>query len=199
MPHTPETRASLLIRLKDRRDSAAWSEFLDIYEPLIYRLARRRGLQDADAVDVTQQVLMAVATKVEDWNPDQSRGSFRGWLFQVARNLSINMILHRRRHPAAAGDSGIQELLNQVPAPSAEDSSLFDAEYRRSLFHYAAGQVRKEFHETTWAAFWNTCVDNQPIPTVARQLDLSVGAVYIARSRVLARLRQKVEQLEETP
>ena len=198
MQNTPETRASLLIRLRDRRNSQAWSEFVDIYEPLIYRLARRRGLQDADARDLTQQVLMAVAAKVENWDPSRSRGSFRAWVSQVARNLIVNMLVHRRRHPPGTGDSNIQELLNQKPAATAEDTAVFDSEYRRRIFHYAAEQVRKEFRATTWNAFWDSCVQGQEIKQVAQRLGMTVGAVYIARSRVLARLRQRIEQIEET-
>jgi len=197
MQNTPETRASLLIRLRDRQNRQAWTEFVDIYDPLIYRLARRQGLQDADARDLTQQVLMAVAAKVENWNPDRSKGSFRAWISQVARNLIINMLIHRRRHPPGTGDSNIQQLLNQKSAPTGEDSALFDAEYRRQLFHHVAGQVRDEFRSTTWSAFWDTCVQGQEIKQVAQRLDISIGAVYIARSRVLARLRQRIEQIEE--
>ena len=198
MPNLPETRASLLIRLRDRRNSQAWSEFVDIYEPLIHRLARRQGLQDADACDLTQQVLMAVAAKVETWDPNRSKGSFRAWVSQVARNLTVNMLVSRRRHPLGTGDSNIHDLLNQKPATTAEDTAAFDAEYRRRIFHYAAEQVRKEFRAKTWAAFWDSCVEGQRVQEVARRLGMSVGAVYIARSRVLARLRQRIQQIEET-
>ena len=197
MQETPETRASLLVRMRDPRDGRAWAEFAQIYEPLVYRLARGQGLQDADAHDLTQQVLMAVAARVERWDPDRSKGSFRGWLLRVARNLTVNLIINRRRHPPGTGDSDVQRLLDEKPAPAGEESALFDVEYRRQLFRWAAQQVHGEFHETTWDAFWRTCVDGVEIKQAAEQLDMSVGAVYIARSRVLVRLREKVEQLEK--
>ena len=197
MQETPETRASLLVRMRDRRDGRAWAEFVQIYEPVVYRLARGQGLQDADARDLTQQVLIAVAARVERWDPDRSKGSFRGWLFRVARNLIVNLMINRRRHPPGTGDSDVQRLLDEKPAPASEESALFDVEYRRQLFRWAAEQVRGEFRETTWDAFWRTCVDGCQIKQAAQQLELSVGAVYIARSRVLARLREKVEQVEK--
>ncbi len=198
MHHTPETRVSLLVRLRDRADHDAWREFLEIYEPVIYRLARARGLQDADARDLTQQVLIAVADKVPKWQTENRQGSFRGWLFRVARNLIVNLIIHRQRHPIGSGSSRIQQLLDQHPAREGDDLSAFDFEYRRQLFHYAARQVRREFRSTTWSAFWQTCVEGRSVQQVAGELDLSAGAVYIARSRVMARLRRRIEQIEES-
>ena len=106
----------------------------------------------------------------------------------------VNLMINRRRHPPATGDSNVQRILEEKPAPAGEESALFDIEYRRQLFCWAAEQVRGEFRETTWDAFWRTCVDGCEIKSTAEQLDMSAGAVYIARSRVLARLRQKVEQ-----
>jgi RNA polymerase sigma-70 factor (ECF subfamily) len=197
MLETPETRASLLVRMRNPQDGRAWSEFVQIYEPLVYRLARGQGFQDADARDLTQQVLMAVAARVEQWNPDRSKGSFRGWLFRVARNLMVNLLVNRRRHPPGTGATDVHRLLDQKLAPAGEESALFELEYRRQLFRWAAEQIRGEFREKTWTAFWQTCVDGCEIKQAAQRLGMSVGAVYIARSRVLARLRQKVRQLEK--
>jgi RNA polymerase sigma-70 factor (ECF subfamily) len=89
--------------MRDPQDGRAWGEFVEIYEPVVYRLARREGLQDADARDLTQQVLMAVAGRVERWDPDRSKGSFRAWLYRVARNLTVNLMINRRRHPPGTG------------------------------------------------------------------------------------------------
>jgi RNA polymerase sigma-70 factor (ECF subfamily) len=182
--------------MRDPQDGRAWAEFVEIYEPVVYRLARKEGLQDADARDLTQQVLIAVADRVERWDPDRSKGSFRAWLYRVARNLTVNLMVNRRRHPPGTGDTGVQRLLNEKPAPAGEESALFDAEYRRQVFRWAAEQVRGEFRDTTWDAFWRTCVEGCEMKRVAEQLDMSVGAVYIARSRVLARLREVVIRIE---
>src|SRR5260370_27174970 len=126
MGESPETRPSLLVRIRDPQDERAWSEFLDIYTPLIYQLARRKGLQDADAADLTQDVFRAVAGAIDRWEPDPARGSFRGWLFRIARNLMLNFLAAKRRHLKVTGDSDTRRLLEEEPAPEDEDTSFFD-------------------------------------------------------------------------
>ena len=112
----------------------------------------------------------------------------------------INVLAARRVRPQASGDSDIRELLEQVPAPDSAETALFDAEFRRRLFHWAAEQVRGEFRDSTWQAFWLTAVEGQPPDAAARAVGISVGAVYIAKSRVMARLRAVIEQVEgESP
>ena len=197
MQGMPETRDSLLVRLRDAQDGHAWAEFVQIYEPVVYRLARGQRLQDADARDLTQQVLMAVARRAEQWDPDRSKGSFRAWLFRVSRNLVVNLLVNRQRHPPGTGDPEVQRLLDEKPAPEGQESALFDVTYRRQMFHFAAEQVRDEFRESTWEAFWRTCVEGCAIKEAASQLGMSVGAVYIARSRVMAKLRAEVQAYQQ--
>ncbi len=192
MDDSPQTRPSLLLRLGNPQDDQAWREFSAIYEPLVYRLARQRGLQDADAADLVQDVMRAVARGIDRWDPDPRLGSFRGWLFRIARNLMINFLTGRQRRAWAAGDGCLDDLLSQAPAPNGEDSTLFDLEYKRQLFHWGAVEIREEFTPTTWNAFWSTSVEGEPIKSAAARLGLSTGAVYIARCRVLARLREVV-------
>jgi RNA polymerase sigma-70 factor (ECF subfamily) len=196
MTESPSTRPSLLVRIRDPRDERAWAEFLEIYTPLVYRLARQNGFQDADAHDLVQDVFRSVAGAIDRWDPDPSRGSFRGWLFRIARNLMVNLLARQRRHPRGAGDSGIDRLLEEQPAPAGEESALFDAEYRRQLFGWAAEQVRGEFRESTWRAFWLSGVEGRSPKDVAGTLGLTVGAVYHGKSRVMARIRQRIEQAE---
>jgi RNA polymerase sigma-70 factor (ECF subfamily) len=191
----PTTRQSLVLRLRNLEDQAAWAEFLSIYEPLIYQLARRKGLQDADARDLCQEVFRAVTGAIERWDPDPAKGRFRGWLFRITRNLMVNYFAKERQQARGTGSSSVYEMLNASPARDAETEAEFAAEFQRQAFRWAAQHVKSDFAETTWQAFWKTGVENRPIDEVARELGLSPGAVYIARSRVLARLRDQVQQL----
>jgi RNA polymerase sigma-70 factor (ECF subfamily) len=196
MHEQPTTRPSLLLRLRDPADDRAWAEFADLYGPLIRRVARQRGLQDADAADLQQEVLLAVARAIGRYDLDPARGSFRGWLLRIARNLLLNLLAARRRHAAAGGGSAAIDLLEALPDPAADDATAFEAEYRRRTFEWAAEQVRAEFRPATWQAFWRTAVGGEAPAAVATDLGLSVGAVYVARTRVLARIRAQVEEVE---
>lgn len=196
MSPTPETRASLVVRLRSARDEGAWAEFLDVYEPLILRLLRKHGLQDSDSRDVCQQVLAAVAHDIEQWRPDGARESFRRWLFQIARNRVIKFLVKERRGGSAKGGTDAQLVLEGLPDDHASLSAEFEREYRQQLLLCAAEQIRGEFRESTWQAFWKTCIDGRSASEVADKLGTSVGNVYVARSRIVARLRDKVVELE---
>jgi RNA polymerase sigma factor (sigma-70 family) len=196
MRDSPTTQFGLVARLRDVRDEQAWAEFVAIYQPLIQRLARQSGLQPADADDLSQEVFRAVATAIGRWNQDPGRGSFRGWLFRIARNLIINLLEDRKRHPRGTGGTAVDAALEQQPAADSEASAMFEDEYRRQLFRWAVGQVRDGFNDTTWQAFWRTAVDNEQPKDAAAALGISVGAVYVYRNRVTARLRQAIEEVE---
>jgi RNA polymerase sigma-70 factor (ECF subfamily) len=191
----PTTRQSLVLRLKNREDQEAWTEFVEVYEPLIYRLAIATGLQHADAEDLCQDVLRAVSSAIERWDPDPAKGSFRGWLFRIARNLLVDFLAVQARQPRGSGRTSIHELLQERPAGDPRAEAEFADEFKRRVFQWAADRVKNEFTNTTWQAFWKTGVEHGSIAEVAEELGLSEGAVYIARSRVLARLRQRVEEL----
>lgn len=194
MHSTNDTRESLILRLPSQSDALAWQEFTAIYEPMIYRFARKRGLQDADARELVQNVLVAVARAVERWQPDTEKGRFRSWLFRIARNQLINMV-QQRRLDAACGGTDEWISIGQIDSPSNGHSQQL-ADYRRELFRIAAAHVRDCFHETTWEAFWRTSVLEEACETVAHELNISIGAVYIARSRVIHRLKQVIQQWE---
>lgn len=196
MSTLPETRASLLVRLPQAADAAAWDEFVGLYAPVVWRLARRRGLQPADADDLVQEVLAAVARSVAGWLNDAERGRFRAWLLTIARNTTINFLTRARHRPLASGDSAAAQLLVQLPQPPAHGAAeLVDLEIRRELFRRAADEVQTEVAPATWQAFWQTAVAGRPIAEVARDLGMSAGSIYIARSRVMVRLRAAAERL----
>jgi RNA polymerase sigma factor (sigma-70 family) len=197
MTLTPTTRPSLLLRLCDSADHEAWVEFVTLYEHVIYRILRQHGLQDADARDVMQELLLAVSRSVDRWNPSKECGTFRGWLRRVARNLVINWVEQRRRSVAATGGSSLQSMLDMLPSSDMPDTVEFDHQWRRAVFHRAAEQVRAEVHEETWQAFWETAVAGTSPADAAKKLGMTQGAVRVAKCRVLARLRTAVTEQEK--
>src|SRR5271166_1388379 len=142
MTDSPATRQSLLVRLKDPKDGQAWSEFVAIYAPLIDRLARAKGFQEADAADLAQDVFRAVAGAIERWDPDPARGSFRGWLFRIARNLLVNFLARQPRGGRGTGRTSIQELLEAQPADDSHAQAEFAAEFKRRAFRWAAERIK---------------------------------------------------------
>lgn len=191
---TPATRHSLILRLRDRADADSWREFVAIYEPVIYRVAVRRGMQHADAMELVQRVLLAVARAVDRFQPDAERARFRTWLHRITHNEFCKEYAATCKH-AASGDSKVQAILNQHPSQENEDD--FTREHRQTVFRWAAAQVKPLVKPSTWQAFWRTSVDGIPATSVAKELGLSVGAIYIARSRVMARLQKCVNTFRE--
>jgi len=192
----PETRASLILRLPDASDVAAWDEFVAIYGPLVYRLALRQGLQIADADDVVQQVFTAEAQSVHHWLERPERGRFRGWLLTIARNIAIKALTRRPHGGVGAGGDVAHGSLQEIIASDGLLSSQFDLEYRREVYRWAAEEVRIVVSASTWDAFHLTHVEGISIANAAVQLDLTVGNIYIARSRVISRLRELAKQFE---
>jgi RNA polymerase sigma factor (sigma-70 family) len=196
MAEFPPTRASLLLRLRDPHDGAAWRQFVELYAPLVYGYARKQGLQDADAADLCQDVLGAVAGAVGRLEYDPRRGAFRNWLFTVVRRKLADWRRARRSRLRGGSDPAPHEALEQTPAP-ADLEAAWQAEWERQVFTWACEQVRREVTESTWQAFWRTAFQGQPGKRVAADLGLSVAAVYLARSRVLARLKDLVRSAQE--
>jgi RNA polymerase sigma-70 factor (ECF subfamily) len=199
MSDAPATRLSLLVRLRDARDDGAWSQFVDLYAPLVFGFARKHGLQDADAADLTQDVLLAVSGGIRRLDYDPRRGSFRGWLFTVARNKLRNFLAALGRPGRATGDPDAQHRLQELPARDEDQAAWWDQEYEQRVFAWAAQQVRGAFQDSTWQAFWQTAVEGKAGPQVAQALGLTVAAVYLARSRVTARLKQLIRETLDEP
>ena len=171
--------------------------FVSLYEPAIYRMLRRHGLQDADAREVMQELFTAVSRSINHWDPATERGSFSGWLRRVSRNLVINWLKRRDQQVTAIGGSGLQSMLEMLPADSVAETVEFDRELRRSLFQRAAEQVRGAVAPATWQAFWETAVVGTSPSDAGQKLGMSVGAIRVAKCRVLARLQAAVNEMED--
>jgi RNA polymerase sigma-70 factor (ECF subfamily) len=199
MPDSPPTRPSLLVRIRDAADHRAWSQFVEVYAPLIYGHARRHGLQDHDAADLTQEVLGRVARAVRGWEFDPRRGTFRGWLFTVVRHKLLDFQAGRDRQPQGSGDTGVLECLNQQPAPDDGAEADWERDYEQQIFAWAAHQVRPRVEPHTWEAFWRTAVGTEDTKAVAADLGITVAAVRLAKSRVMAQIRKLIAHLQLEP
>jgi RNA polymerase sigma factor (sigma-70 family) len=193
MGDSPQTRLSLLVRLRDGQDDRAWTEFVELYAPLIHGFACKQGLQDADAADLMQEVFRAVARAIKQFDYDSQRGTFRGWLFTVVRNKLRNFLARRKRQCRGSGDSAVQEMLDEHADPQQDQAELWERECERRRFDWAAERVRGEVHDSTWQAFWLTAVEGQSGQEVAEALGLRVAAVYLAKSRVMARIKKHLQ------
>ncbi|MBX9584285.1 MAG: sigma-70 family RNA polymerase sigma factor [Gemmataceae bacterium] len=196
MAEPPLTRVTLLTRIRDGRDADAWREFVQVYGPVVYRFARNRGLQDADAADLMQDVLRSVARHADRLDYDPKKGTFRGWLYTVTRNKIYNFLSAQKNRPRGSGDADAHERLDATPARDEDGpDEEWEREYQRRLSARAMDRVKGEFQPATWQAFWGTAVDGKPAAEVGAALKMSPGAVYVAKSRVLARLRDEVRKM----
>jgi RNA polymerase sigma factor (sigma-70 family) len=197
MAEPPLTRVTLLNRLKDGKDTQAWGEFVRLYGPVIYGFARKRGLQDADAADLMQEVMKSVARNAEKLEYDPQKGTFRGWLYTVTRNKIYNFLTSQKNKAKAVGDSAAHERLEAIPDRAGNETDAdWDLEYQRRISAKAMERVKHEFQGNTWKAFWGTAVDGRSATEVGLELKMSAGAVYVAKSRILSRLREEVQKLQ---
>lgn len=192
-PHT--TNAELIFRLSDIEDQRAWSQFVEIYEPLILRTARQLGLDGNDARDATQEVLVHVARVVKKWHPQDRKGAFRGWLVRVARNQMLKLIERSTMLKVESGSENAQTLLTRQLTDDVARTDFFNVEFRKQVFMYVVTKIQSSFTQKTWQAFWRTYIDEQPLQRVAEELEISVGAIYVARSRVMSKLQSEVQAL----
>ena len=192
MSNWPETRVSLIRRLADRNDADAWALFEVHYQQPVYRFARSHGLQPDDAMDVVQEVLLAVHRSAANWKPSGRIGSFRAWLAEAARRITLQITRQRSRIGQGTGGSGfameIGEIAAELPANDEDD--------RRWSFYCAASIVQKEVSPQHWMAFWLTAVDGKSADEVAGQLSMKTGTVYSAKCRVLAKLKSAIESMD---
>jgi RNA polymerase sigma-70 factor (ECF subfamily) len=183
------TPVSLLQRLRQPGEQQAWQRFTELYTPLLYYWTRRLGLQPQDAADLVQEVFILLVRKLPQFTYDQHK-SFRAWLRTVTLNKWRDICRRRTQAPLADADPAWAGLVNPDHAAEFEE-----AEYQQFLLHRALEIMQAEFEPVTWKACWEYVVANRPVADVAAELHISVGSVYVAKSRVLRRLRQELEGL----
>lgn len=193
MTEFPETRSTLLAGVKSPENRQAWDDFVATYRPVIYRMARRRGLQDADAEDLAQDVLIRVASAIERYesHPDVQ---FRHWLRRVATNAILSA-LQKQRQDGGAGGSTAQDQLVQMSDDATSLTAELAMEYQREMLLRAAAMVRQEVHSDTWQAFELTAIHGLSCEDAARSIDKSEGTVYAARSRIIKRLQEQLKRM----
>jgi RNA polymerase sigma-70 factor (ECF subfamily) len=186
--------SATLIGLVKVDDPAAWNKLVRLYGPLIEQWCRRWGLQSHDVADVLQEVFQSVATHVSEFRKQRTHDTFRGWLRVVVRNKVLDHFRRLAREPAGAGGSEAQRRLADIAAAPIDDSAD-DPQEESLLFHRALDLIRREFAERTWQAFWRTAIDGLSAPEAAAELSMTSGAVRVAKSRVLQRLRTELGDL----
>jgi RNA polymerase sigma-70 factor (ECF subfamily) len=185
------TPVSLLERLRQPDDHAAWDRFVALYTPLIFAWARQVGLQESDAADLVQDVFTLLIQKMPHFVHDR-QGSFRAWLKTVTLN---HWRANCRRAANRMQGSGASTAPLPEPVATNELEAFWEAEYRQHLVGQALRIMKADFEPKTWQACWEMVVDDQPAALVAQKLGISVGTVYAAKCRVLARLRQELSGL----
>jgi RNA polymerase sigma factor (sigma-70 family) len=190
----PDTRWSLILRLPKPDQQQAWQEFVETYDPFLYRYMRRRGLDDAAARDVVQHVMMSVVRSIEDWKPISGGPRFRNWLFTIARNLLINERIRCSKEVVVGGSTAIRAMQSLSSTLESDDQH---AEYRKEAILFAASRIRQQVDAVTWQAFWKTAVEGNDCKSVASELHIQVGSVYAAKSRVLRRVRDQIALMLE--
>ena len=195
-PTCHATPRSLLERVR-ARDHTAWERLVRLYGPMVYGWCLRAGLQPADAADVGQEVFGAVARAIAGFRHDRAGDTFRGWLYAITRNKLRDRAVARAA-VSVGGSEGLRRLA-ELPAEPAEDTGATadaeEANERKALCCRAIECVRGEFEPRTWQAFWRTFVDGRAAADVAAELGATANAVYLARSRVLRRLREEFAAL----
>ena len=191
------TKVSLILRLQDASDADAWEQFVSIYHPLIWNVAKRLGVSDEDADDACQNTLLRLSQVVHQWSPSKENSNFRGWLFRVARNCMLREFeKDKLRTVAPVSQEGIQ-YLDQLAEDTPEGDSRFQLEFRRQLFAVAVEAVRPSVKPSYWEAFRLSYIENVGIKETAERLSISVNTVYVARHRVLNQIREEVNQMSQ--
>lgn len=192
------TQTNLLSAVRDAQDSKAWGSFYRIYSTMVSHFARRMGLPEADADDVSQEVLMIVHDSLLHGRYNARRGRFRSWLYGVARRQSLARLRDRRRRTRAqwVADTGV-DLLDQLEDRSDDPSLiLWQQEWRYAVLAEALRHVQGQIGETVFMAFQHYAIERQPVEQVARRLGIATSSVYVYKGRVLSAVRDWIDQFE---
>jgi RNA polymerase sigma factor (sigma-70 family) len=188
------TRPSLLMRIRDRNDEESWRTFVMIYAPLVYRYCSRRGLQDADAADLTQDVLERVARAIRSFEYQPAKGLFRNWLLTITRRQLAEF---HQKVASRPEQSVVTSLLERM----SEDENRADADWNQDftdrVLQVALDRSRPCFEPTTWRAFESVWIENRSAAETAEALSLPIDLVYYSKSRVLKRLKEEVHDIVE--
>ena len=190
-----ETSASLLDRLRIQPDEQAWQRLNDLYTPLIQGWLRRQAVLGADNDDLVQEVLIVVMRKLPQFEHNRRRGAFRSWLRTITVNCLRDFWRTQRLRPLATGDSRFLEVLARLEDPNSQDSRQWDHEHDRLVTKRLLQLLESQFEPTTWKAFFMVTLEEKSPKDVAAELGISLSSVYVAKSRVLAKLRQESDGL----
>lgn len=193
-----ETSLSLLERLRHSPKNESWNRLADLYTPLLRAWLRRYDVQESDANDLVQEVLLAVSKDLGKFEHRGQAGAFRGWLKAILVNRLRKFWRARDRHPQARGDSDIDARLAQLDDPSSEMSLIWNREHDQYVLRQLLALAEPHFEPATWTAFCRVALDGKKLDVVAKELGISLNAVCLAKSRVLRRLRQESEGLVES-
>ena len=201
-PSDQSTRATLLYRVRALDDQTAWNEFVERYTPLIYGWCVRQGLQSNDAADVTQDVLARLVKAMHAFEYNASRGSFRGWLKTVTNNAVTDLIrVYGKGDRRGSGDSQIAQKLNFVAAKETVNELIraLESQHEQEVLALASARVQSRVQPHTWQAYFQTAVQQRPSNEVAAELGMPISEVYVAKSRVIRRLKKEVATLMDEP
>ena len=190
-----ETSASLLEQLRAAADGPAWRRLVDIYTPLLRGWLGRYGLQPTDCEDLVQEVLAVVVRELPGFEHNQRPGAFRRWLRTILVHRVQGFWRARQSRPQATGDSDLAKMLAELEDPDSGLSQLWDREHDRHVMSRLLEQVEGQVTPSTWQAFRRLALDAVSARQAATELRMTVNAVLIAKSRVLARLRQEAGAL----
>ncbi|MDP7019302.1 MAG: sigma-70 family RNA polymerase sigma factor [Pirellulaceae bacterium] len=191
-----DSTSSGLIDGAKRQDPRAWRRLVQLYGGLVYSWCRKFGVSQADAADVFQEVFRSVHTHITDFRRDDPGHAFRGWLWTVTRNKIRDHFRRLAGRPQATGGTdAMLKLLNLAEENSSMLGDQSSSQQQSSSLLAGMEMVQAEFEDGTWQAFWRTTVDDVPTSVVADELEMSVNAVRLAKSRVLRRLREQLDAL----